>query len=97
MLRARVDTEVEAQNGDLLRQMGERVQLQLRLQQTVEGLSVAAITYYIASVFHHVLDGAKEAGVRLEAEHSDTAIAIPFIAAFVGWTVWRIRRKHHGK
>ncbi len=96
LLRTRVDTEVEAQNSDLLRQMGERVQLQLRLQQTVEGLSVAAITYYIASVFHHVLDGAKEAGVRLEPS-KDTAIAIPFIAAFVAWTVWRIRRKHHGK
>ncbi len=95
LLRTRVDTEVEAQNSDLLRQMGERVQLQLRLQQTVEGLSIAAITYYIASVAHHVLDGAKEAGVPVEPS-KDTAILIPFIAAFVAWTVWRIRRKHKG-
>ena len=64
LLRTRVDTEVEAQNGDLLRQMGERVQLQLRLQQTVEGLSVAAITYYISSVFHHVLEGAHQRACR---------------------------------
>ncbi len=96
LLRTRVDTEVEALNSDLLRQMGERVQLQLRLQQTVEGLSVAAITYYIASVVHHVLDGVKEAGVHVEPS-KDTAIAIPFIVAFVAWTVWRIRRKHHGE
>jgi uncharacterized membrane-anchored protein len=93
LLRTRVDTEVEAQNGDLLRQMGERVQLQLRLQQTVEGLSIAAITYYIASVVHHVLEGAKEAGLHVEPS-MDTAILIPFIIAFVAWTVWRIR-KHH--
>jgi uncharacterized membrane-anchored protein len=93
LLRTRVDTEVEAQNGDLLRQMGERVQLQLRLQQTVEGLSIAAITYYIASVIHHVLEGAKEAGLHVEPS-MDTAILIPFIVAFVAWTVWRIRRKH---
>jgi uncharacterized membrane-anchored protein len=93
LLRTRVDTEVEAQNGDLLRQMGERVKLQLRLQQTVEGLSVAAITYYIASVAHHIFEGVKEAGVHVEPA-LDTAILIPFIAAFVGWTVWRIR-KHH--
>lgn len=93
LLRTRVDTEVEAQNGDLLRQMGERVQLQLRLQQTVEGLSIAAITYYIASVIHHLLEGAEEAGLHVEP-NLDTAILIPFIVAFVAWTVWRIRRKH---
>ena len=93
LLRTRVDTEVEAQNGDLLRQMGERVQLQLRLQQTVEGLSIAAITYYIASVVHHLLEGAQEAGLHVEP-NLDTAILIPFIVAFVAWTVWRIRRKH---
>ncbi|MCI4679888.1 DUF3422 domain-containing protein [Rhodoblastus acidophilus] len=96
LLRTRVDTEVEAQNGDLLRQMGERVKLQLRLQQTVEGLSIAAITYYIASVFHHLLEGAREAGAHVEPDR-DTAILIPFIVAFVGWTVWRIRRKHHAE
>jgi uncharacterized membrane-anchored protein len=97
LLRTRVDTEVEAQNGDLLRQMGERVQLQLRLQQTVEGLSIAAITYYIASVAHHVLEGVKEAGVHGVEPSVDTAILIPFIIAFVGWTVWRIRRKHNAE
>ena len=58
LLRTRVDTEVEAQNADLLRQMSERAHLQLRLQQTVEGLSVAAITYYISSVFLHLFEGA---------------------------------------
>jgi uncharacterized membrane-anchored protein len=94
LLRTRVDTEVEAQNGDLLRQMGERVQLQLRLQQTVEGLSIAAITYYIASVAHHVFEGAHQAGLHGIDPAVDTAILIPFIVAFVGWTVWRIRRKH---
>jgi uncharacterized membrane-anchored protein len=85
---------VEAQNGDLLRQMGERVQLQLRLQQTVEGLSIAAITYYIASVAHHVFEGAHQAGLHGIDPAVDTAILIPFIVGFVGWTVWRIRRKH---
>lgn len=96
LLRTRVDTEVEAQNGDLLRQMGERVQLQLRLQQTVEGLSVAAITYYISSVFNHLFEGAEKAGLAIDPTIA-TAISIPFIAVFVGWTVWRIRRKHNGE
>ncbi len=96
LLRTRVDTEVEAQNGDLLRQMGERVQLQLRLQQTVEGLSVAAITYYISSVFHHLFEGAHQAGLEVEPSVA-TAVLIPFVAGFVWWTVRRIRRKHNGE
>ncbi len=57
LLRTRVDIELESQNALQLRQMGERVRLQLRLQQTVEGLSVAAITYYVASVFHLLFEG----------------------------------------
>ena len=44
LLRTRVDIELESQNADQIRQMAERVRLQLRLQQTVEGLSIAAIT-----------------------------------------------------
>ncbi|MCW2315596.1 Uncharacterized membrane-anchored protein [Rhodoblastus acidophilus] len=93
LLRTRVDTEVEQQNGDLLRQMGERVQLQLRLQQTVEGLSVAAITYYISSVLLKVLEGAHEAGAQLNPTVW-TGAAIPFIAGFVWWTVRQIRKRH---
>ncbi len=34
--------------------MNRRAELQLRLQQTVEGLSVAAISYYIVGLFGYV-------------------------------------------
>ncbi len=93
LLRTKVDTELEAQNGDLLRQMGERVHLQTRLQQTVEGLSVAAITYYISSVFMHVFEGAHAAGLHVDPAVA-TACVIPFVLVFVAWTVRRIRKKH---
>ena len=46
LLRTRVDIELERQNQELLVQMNRRAKLQLRLQETVEGLSVVAITYY---------------------------------------------------
>ena len=64
LLRTRVDIELESQNGAQLRQMAERVRLQLRLQQTVEGLSIAAITYYISSVVHLLFEGAHAAGTK---------------------------------
>jgi uncharacterized membrane-anchored protein len=93
LLRTRVDIELESQNALQLRQMGERVRLQLRLQQTVEGLSIAAITYYIAGLLHLVFDGLHARGWAVEPIVA-TAASLPFIIAGVGFTVWRIRHRH---
>ncbi|MEM6744821.1 MAG: DUF3422 domain-containing protein, partial [Pseudomonadota bacterium] len=46
LLRTRVDVAMSAQNQKLLESMDRRADLQLRLQKTVEGLSVVAISYY---------------------------------------------------
>ena len=46
--------------------MNARARTQLRLQQTVEGLSVAAITYYISGLLHRGLTGAREAGLAVD-------------------------------
>lgn len=93
LLRTRVDIELESQNALQLRRMGERVRLQLRLQQTVEGLSIAAITYYVASVLHLVLEGLHARGWNLDPTVA-TAAALPFIIGVVGFTIWRIRHRH---
>ncbi len=55
LLRTRVDNELEQQNTDLLTTMNERTGLQLRLQRTFEGLSVAAISYYVVQLLFYVL------------------------------------------
>src|SRR5262249_56180919 len=55
LLRTRVDVELEQQNRDLLQSMNERTRLQLRLQATVEGLSVAAISYYVIGLLGYVV------------------------------------------
>jgi len=91
LLRARVDIQLEAQNRDLLESMNRRVRLQLRLQQTVEGLSVAAITYYLASLVGYLAKGVKAFGVTLDPEVG-TAAAIPLLALAV-W--YGLRRLHH--
>ena len=46
LLSTRVNVERAAQNAGLLRSMDARADAQLRLQKTVEGLSVVAISYY---------------------------------------------------
>lgn len=55
LLRTRVDVERSAQNQDLLTSMDKRADLQLRLQKTVEGLSVVAISYYAVNLALYVL------------------------------------------
>ncbi|SFQ95587.1 DUF3422 family protein [Poseidonocella sedimentorum] len=55
LLRTRVDVERSAQNQALLASMDRRADLQLRLQKTVEGLSVVAISYYAVSLAGYLL------------------------------------------
>ena len=93
LLRARVDVELESQNSNLLQTMNARARTQLRLQQTVEGLSVAAITYYISGLLHRGLTGARDAGYAVDPTIV-TAAAIPVILIAIALIVRRIRRAH---
>lgn len=95
LLRTRVDVELEEQNRDLLRSMNERTRLQLRLQSTVEGLSVAAIGYYVVSLFGYLAKGAHDSGLHVEPSLA-TAVFVP-VAIAVIWIVTRNIRKRHLK
>jgi uncharacterized membrane-anchored protein len=94
LLRTRVDVEVEQQNRDLLKSMNERTRLQLRLQSTVEGLSVAAISYYVVALFDHLVKAAHEAGVlHIEPSYA-TAAFVPLAVLGIWRIVRRIRSRH---
>lgn len=94
LLRTRVDVELEQQNQELLKSMNARTRLQLRLQTTVEGLSVAAITYYVVGLFGYIVKAAHDSG-RMHIEPSIvTAAFVPVAALGIWWIVRRIRRKH---
>nr|GAJ37868.1 uncharacterized membrane-anchored protein conserved in bacteria [Bradyrhizobium sp. DOA9] len=95
LLRTRVDVELEEQNRDLLRSMDERTKLQLRLQSTVEGLSVAAIGYYVVSLFGYLAKGAHDGGLHVEPSLA-TALFVP-VAVGVVWIVTHQIRKRHLK
>lgn len=93
LLRTRVDTELSIQNRDLLRSMDRRTGLQLRLQRTVEGLSVVAITYYALSLLAYLLHGL-ETSVALNHERA-MAAAVPVTALIVWLAMRRIRSRLH--
>ncbi len=91
LLRTRVDIAMEGQTRDLLTSMDRRAKLQLRMQETVEGLSVVVLSYYLISITGYALKALKSSGVPLNVEIS-TGIAIPIILGIVFMAVRRVRR-----
>lgn len=91
LLSTRVEISSQRQSHALLNSMDRRAQLQLRLQETVEGLSVAAITYYIVSLVGKASEGLDAEGVKVNPAVA-MAVAIPLVALAVALGVWRIRR-----
>ncbi|WP_378952869.1 DUF3422 family protein [Mesorhizobium sp. ANAO-SY3R2] len=93
LLRTWVDVEVEQQNRDLLASMNNRARLQLRLQQTVEGLSVAAVSYYVVGLVAYIAKGASTVN-HFFAPEVVTAAAVPLAVLLVWWGGRRVRRAH---
>ena len=90
LLRTRVEIELEEQNRALLRSMNSRARMQLRLQQTVEGLSVAAVSYYVVGLIAYLSEGTALFGLHLEKGWVAAAAVVPVVLA-VWWVVHRIR------
>jgi uncharacterized membrane-anchored protein len=93
LLSTRVDITREAQNQKVLESMNRRAKLQLRLQQTVEGLSVAAVTYYLVGLVGYAAKAAKTEGLDVNPDLA-AGISIPIVAALIAFGVHRLRR--HG-
>ena len=93
LLRTRVDVERSAQNQKLLESMDTRADLQLRLQKTVEGLSVVAISYYAVSLAAYAAYPLA-AAVGLGKGELTAALTLPVVGA-VWWMLRRIQKKMH--
>ena len=91
LLRTRVDIVRELQNQELLASMNRRARLQLRLQETVEGLSVAAITYYLVGLVGHVAKALKSAGYGVNPDIT-MGLAIPLVALLAAVGIRYVRR-----
>ena len=91
LLSTRVDIVRQQQNQALLVATARRAKLQLRLQQTVEGLSIAAIVYYLVGLVGYGAKAAKAAGLPLSPDLV-TGLAVPLLALGAWWV---LRRVHH--
>lgn len=92
LLRTWVDVEVERQNRDLLASMNNRARQQLRLQQTVEGLSVAAVSYYVVGLLAYMVRSYPHLPSGLP--ELLTGLSVPFVVAGIWLLIRRIRHRH---
>lgn len=91
LLRTRVDVERSAQNQAILESMDKRADLQLRLQHTVEGLSVVAISYYAVSLVGYLLYPAADV-IGISAGALKALVTLPVV--LVVWLSVRKLRQH---
>jgi len=93
LLRTRVDVERSAQNQTLLESMDRRADLQLRLQRTVEGLSVVAISYYAVNLAAYLVYPLAEAAGL--SKGIATALLTPPVLLAVWLLIRRVRDRLH--
>ena len=90
LLATRVDITRERQNQALLESMNRRAKAQFKLQQTVEGLSIAAITYYVVGLIGYVAKGIKAVGVNVDYEIVQ-AVSIPVVFILIAFGIHHVR------
>ena len=87
LLRTRIDIALAKQNRDLLTSMDNRTQLQLRLQQAVEGISAVAISYYLVGLANYLF--AAIPGIRHDIA---MGVTVPLVLIAVSLMTWRLHR-----
>jgi uncharacterized membrane-anchored protein len=94
LLRTRVNVAQEADSTRLLESMNRTAGSQLRLQHAVEGLSVAAISYYVLSLSSAALRSLHAAALLLDPELIEGMLVVPVVASVL-LVMRRTRRAEH--
>ena len=91
LLRTQTEIQIQEQNRNLLASMDRRAQAQLRLQQTVEGLSVIAGTYYGAGLVGYLVKLLPDSHLPADISILQAA-SVPVIAFLIWWVFYRMHR-----
>jgi len=92
LLRARVELAIQGQHREQLTAMNRRSEVQLRLQQAVEGLSVVAMTYYLMGLAGYLYEGLAWAGLSFNKKVG-FAIAVPLVMLVVWRVIHGVKRR----
>ena len=87
LMRTGITFELEQQNRDLLQDMNRRARLQMRLQGIVQGLSTAALAYYLSGLTVYLAKGMKDAGWLPHDVTADMFVALMLpVTIFASWS-----------
>lgn len=92
LFRTKIDVQVQNQNAQVLDSMNRRSDTQIKLQQTVEALSVVAISYYAIGIFSRISELLAKLGI-IKNEQLITGLATPIIIISVVILARRLRKK----
>ena len=92
ILKTRIEFVNESQQQSLLESMDRRAKLQLRLQQTVEGLSVIVMTYYATGLLQYIAKGLRTTGIEINPDVVGL-VSVPVIAVSLLWFLSQRRKK----
>lgn len=91
LLQARVQVEMEEQNGHILRSLSTRAETQIKIQRAVEGLSIIALSYYLLELFKLIYEGVVSLGVEVPSRTA-IIVAAPLAIVILGAVAYRIVR-----
>ena len=92
LVRTQIEMGVQIQNKDLLKSMELRARAQLRLQETVESLSIVAITYYIVGLLSILVDPINFDLIYLSKEII-LALCVPIVLILIWYVAKTVRKK----
>jgi len=96
LLRTSLTVQQQADAGRQLEQIRSNARTQLMLQESVEGLSVVAITYYSTGVLGYVAKAADKVGLLPIPPELALGLGVPFIAAAVWLGLNQLKKHVHG-
>tara|TARA_B110001454_G_scaffold219000_1_gene249233 strand:- start:4764 stop:5927 length:1164 start_codon:yes stop_codon:yes gene_type:complete len=91
LLRTRVETRIENQNGQLLRSMESSARRQLRLQELIENFSILALSYYAVGLLHYILNGVTS--LSEETRDHATAALVPIVLLVIWLSVKTVKHR----
>ncbi|GGK74711.1 DUF3422 family protein [Amphritea balenae] len=92
MLRTQVELSIQGQNQELLSSMDQRSKIQLMMQHTVEGLSVAAISYYTIGLVKIFIGVLYDQGLNIDKSLT-LGVSMPLVIVAVALITRRIHSK----
>ncbi len=92
LLDARITLSIQTQNRSVLDAISQTGRSQYRLQLTVEGLSIIAISYYALGILGYIFEGLHEVLPFTKGEMLAVSAPVVVLLVFVG--IRRLRSRH---